>query len=301
MLKQPGVSDANKTTFLNTILIILYVTSFILYTYFLISGADFYLTSFREQPHHTDYRSLRPAGMTGHAFGVIGSAMMIFMLLYTIRKRVRRFQKLGYLSSWLRVHIYFGIIGPLLIILHSSFKVQGLIAVSFWSMIAVALSGILGRYLYKQIPRTIAGQEIDFKELEQMNQNLAQEIYNKFRIEPKQLESIEASIFPPIRPEKGLIIAFFSMLFNDALKPFRSYRLRKHLVKKLNLSSHAVTQMLKTIKHKAMLQRRISMWNAIHQLFHYWHVIHKPFAIIMYIIMLIHILVAIYVGYAWIF
>jgi hypothetical protein len=43
------------------------------------------------------------------------------------------------------------------------------------------------------------------------------------------------------------------------------------------------------------------MWNAIHQLFHYWHVIHKPFAIIMYIIMFVHILVAVYVGYTWIF
>lgn len=296
-----STTESRKTSLLDVILIILYLVSFSIYVYFLITGTDFYSTSLREQPHHPDYRSLRPAGMIGHAFGVIGSAMMIFMLLYSIRKRIRRLQNLGYLSSWLRVHIYFGIIGPLLIILHSSFKVQGLIAVSFWSMIAVALSGILGRYLYKQIPRTIAGQEIDFKELEQMNQNLAQEIYNKFRIEPKQLESIEASIFPPIRPEKGLIFAFLSMIFNDALKPIRSYRLRKHLIKKLNLSFQEVSQMLITIKRKAMLQRRISMWNAIHQLFHYWHVIHKPFAIIMYIIMLIHILVAVYVGYVWIF
>jgi len=294
----PGKSN---TSLITIILIILYVVSFIFLAYFLVSGSDFYLTSFQERPHHSDYRILRPAGIISHAFGVIGSAMMILMLFYSVRKRIRRLQNLGYLSSWLRVHIYFGIIGPLLIILHSSFKVQGLIAVSFWSMVAVALSGLLGRYLYLQIPRTIAGNEIDFKELEQMNQNLAQEITNKYQIETNQLESVEVSIFPRVRPEKGLIIALFSMIFNDTIRPFRIHRLRNHLKKKLNMSSHTVSQLLTTIKRKAMLQRRISMWNAIHQLFHYWHVIHKPFAIIMYIIMLVHIMVAVYVGYIWIF
>jgi hypothetical protein len=36
-------------------------------------------------------------------------------------------------------------------------------------------------------------------------------------------------------------------------------------------------------------------------LFHYWHVFHKPFAFIMYIIMLIHIGIALWLGYRWIF
>ena len=172
----------NKSTVLSKIIVVLYAISLSLFLYFLISGTDFYLTQFQERPHHPDYRILRPAGFKGHAFGIIGTLMMIFMLLYSIRKRVRRIQNLGNRSNWLKIHIYFGIMGPLLIILHSSFKVQGLIAISFWSMIAVALSGLLGRYLYIQIPRTIAGKEIDFKELEEMNQNLAQEIFTKFQL-----------------------------------------------------------------------------------------------------------------------
>jgi hypothetical protein len=301
MQVQASNPEKSKTSFITIILIILYVVSFIFYAYFLVSGSDFYLTAFQKQPHHTDYRNLRPAGNLGHAFGIIGSTMMILMLLYSVRKRTRRLQKLGYLSSWLRVHIYFGIIGPMLIILHSSFKVQGLIAVSFWSMIAVALSGLLGRYLYIQIPRTIVGNEIDFKELEQMNQNLAQEIFTKFQIEKAHLEYIEASLFPAVRENKGLIGALFSLIFSDITRPFRNRRLRKHLVKKLNLSTRVVSQMMITIRRKVMLQRKISMWNAIHQLFHYWHVIHKPFAIIMYIIMFVHVMVAVYVGYTWMF
>lgn len=290
-----------KTTPFRAFIIALYIVSAIIFLYLLWYSKGFYLTPINNRPHSPEYRVLRPAGKFGHTVGVIGSAMMLFMLLYSVRKRTRLFRNLFPLSNWLQLHIYLGVFGPLLIILHSSFKVQGLIAVSFWSMIAVALSGVLGRYLYLQIPRTLAGTEIDFNELEQMNKNMTQEIHQKYQIEPIHLESIETSIFPRVKPEKGLIIALFSMIYNDSIRPIRTHRLRKYLVKKLNISSHAVTQMLSTIKQKAMLQRRISMWNAIHQLFHYWHVIHKPFAIIMYIIMFVHILVAVYVGYTWIF
>lgn len=300
MWKQESATKNNTALTINKILFLLYFISLSLFLYFLISGTEFYLTALRERPHHADYRILRPAGFNGHAYGIIGSAMMIFMLLYSIRKRTRRLQNFGNLSNWLKIHIYFGIMGPLFIILHSSFKVQGLIAVSFWSMIAVALSGILGRYLYIQIPRTIAGNEIDFKELEQMNQNLAQEIFTKFQIEKNHLEYMEASLFPR-RDNKGLIGALLSLIISDITRPLRIQRLRKHLAVKLNFTTHVISQMMTTIRRKAMLQRRISMWNAIHQLFHYWHVIHKPFAIIMYIIMLVHIMVAVYVGYSWIF
>jgi hypothetical protein len=282
-------------------IIVLYVLSTIIFLYLSWYGKDFYLTPINIRPHNPEYRMLRPAGKFGHTVGMIGSVMMLLMLLYSVRKRTRLLRNIFPLSNWLQLHIYFGIFGPLLIILHSSFKVQGLIAVSFWSMIAVALSGVLGRYLYLQIPRTLAGSEIDFRELEQMNQNLSQEIQHKYQIEPNHLESIEVSVFPRVRPEKGLMVALFSMIYNDSIRPIRTHRLKKHLVKKLNLSSQAIAQMLGIIKRKAMLQRRISMWNAIHQLFHYWHVIHKPFAIIMYIIMFIHILIAVYVGYTWIF
>ncbi len=101
--------------------------------------------------------------------GVIGSAMMLVMLLYSARKRLDSWQKWGSIASWLDIHIFFGIFGPLFVILHSTFKVNGLVAISFYSMIAVALSGILGRYLYLQIPRNIRGHELSIQDLEAFN------------------------------------------------------------------------------------------------------------------------------------
>jgi len=144
-----------KPRLYKNLLRVLYILSIAVYIYFLTDGWSFYETPYQERPHMEQrYRNLRPAGFRGHTFGVIGSLMMIFMLLYSARKRMERFQKAGNLSHWLDIHIFFGIMGPLLIVLHTSFKVQGLVAVSFWSMVAVALSGVLAAISISRYPAT---------------------------------------------------------------------------------------------------------------------------------------------------
>ena len=281
-------------------LILLYIFSFTIYGYLLIIGGPYYLTDLTSRPHHSDYRVLRPAGDFGHAFGIVGTVMMLFMLLYSVKKRTRFFKSLGPLSYWLQVHIYFGIMGPLLIILHSTFKVQGLVAVSFWSMIAVAFSGILGRYIYIQIPKTISGQEIDLDELIKIKKEISLELQQQYTLTDEQINKIDLLADKNRSPEGNILKIFISLLFSDAWRPVRMFRQRKILRKEFNLGKHAARQITKIIRKKELLERRISLWNGIHELFHYWHVFHKPFAIIMYIIMLIHVLIAFYVGYTWI-
>ncbi len=272
----------------------------IIYVYLLIFGSQYYLLKFNERPHYSDYRILRPAGEFGHAYGMIGSLMMIFMLLYSLRKRSRLLKNLGQLSHWLQVHIYFGIMGPLLIILHSSFKVQGLVAVSFWSMVAVVLSGILGRYIYIQIPKTISGREIDLDELKKIYRQINLNLQQRYFLSDEQINTIENMTGEKKAPSGSPLKIFISILFSDITSPFRMIGQRKFLRREFHLGANAARQVIKIIRDKELLERRISFWNSIHQLFHYWHIFHKPFAIIMYIIMLIHILVAIYVGYTWI-
>ena len=137
----------------------LYLFSAVAYGYLIRNGLSYYRTPVNERPRHQAYKTFKPGGSYGHGYGVIGSAMMLLMLLYSARKRIDFFKRFGPITHWLDIHIYLGIWGPLLIILHSSFKVHGLIAVSFYSMLAVALSGVLGRYLYLQIPRNIRARK----------------------------------------------------------------------------------------------------------------------------------------------
>ena len=53
------------------------------------------------------------------------------------------------------------------------------------------------------------------------------------------------------------------------------------------------------IAQKKVLRRRIVLWDAIHRLFHHWHVIHKPFAVVMYLFVVVHVVVASLAGYGF--
>jgi hypothetical protein len=269
--------------------------------YYLIDGFDFYKTFFAERPYHHDYQNIKPGGIRGHGLGVIGTIMMILLLFYSLRKRFKIFNKLGAINRWLDVHILLGIMGPLFVILHTSFKLNGIVAVSFWSMIAVALSGILGRYLYLQIPRNIRGDELSFEDTEKIDRELTQKIISIYSLNEKSLSKIQNSILGDVNPNKSLLGILFSLFIADFIKINRYRRIRKALIKIVKISPSQAEELIEIARQKAILSRRIVLWNKIHDLFHYWHVIHKPFALIMYLIMIIHVAITVILGYRWVF
>jgi len=89
------------------------------------------------------------------------------------------------------MHIFFGAVGPLFIILHSTFKYNGIVSVSFCSMILVALSGVLGRYLYVQIPKTIRGTELSRKEVEQQITELSDQLARDYQFGDENILSLK--------------------------------------------------------------------------------------------------------------
>jgi hypothetical protein len=278
----------------------IYIVSFALLIWFFADGYSYYKTPYLERPHHPDYRQLRPAGARGLAYGIAGSAMMILMLIYSLRKRTRLLGRTLPLRTLLDFHIYLGIVGPLLIVLHTSFKVQGLVAVSFWSMVAVALSGYFGRYLYLQIPRNIVGDELTLQQIEQTNADLTHDLRARFNLDDAMMSRIERLFESTlIHRHKGALASVFSLLIDDLIRPFTRSRLRKQLAKIVVLPGNQGRELFAVAFRRAILRRRIALLNQVQALFHYWHVIHKPFAIVMYIIMGVHIGVALWTGYGW--
>jgi hypothetical protein len=207
----------------------------------------------------------------------------------------------GVLSTWLDFHIFLGIMGPLFIILHTSFKLNGIIAISFWSMIAVALSGVLGRYLYLQIPRNISGQEIDLKDLEETNERLSQDIISMYDINDEQITQIEQMIIGDTDPKKSMMRILISLVLADITRLFRMRVAKQSIRQRTDISKKQAKTLVNIARKKAILHRRIILLNKVHQLFYYWHVIHKPFAVVMYLIMIIHVLLTVVLGYTWIF
>ncbi len=259
-----------------------------------VQGSDFYRTPLAERAHHPGYWQWKAGGTIGHPLGIVGSALMVLMLGYSLRKRVPLLRRLGPLSRWLDVHIYLGVMGPLLVVLHSSFKVHGLVALSFWSMVLVAFSGVLGRYLYLQIPRTRAGEEIALAELERMDGVLSERLHQRFGLEKDELARLDAVV--PAPAHTGLLRGVFEMLVEGL-------RLRSELRAFARSSRHvparALAEFERIALQKALLRRRIVLWDRVHELFHYWHVLHKPFAVVMYVFMVVHVAVAVITGYGW--
>ena len=270
--------------------IFLVFIGYIVYNYW-----DYYLLEYGLRPRHPDYRLIKPGGFVGHGLGILGSLMMLLLLFYSIRKRTRIFGKVGAISRWLDIHIFFGTIGPLLIILHSTFKLNGIVSVSFWSMVLVALSGFIGRYLYVQIPRTIRGQELSLDDVEKKNAELGEQLGNVYKLSPEELKHLELAIAGSVRG--GLT----GIVFADLFRFFRMGRIERQLRRRKNIPKKKSKALIKLLTTKALLTRRIAAWAKVHKLFHYWHIFHKPFAIIMYIIMLVHVGVSVWLGYTWIF
>lgn len=283
------------------VLWIIYLLSLAAIIWFVVDGYAYYSTPYSERPMHPDYRELRPAGSRGLLFGYAGSIMMILMLVYSLRKRTGLLGQSVSLKSLLQFHIFLGIMGPLFIVLHTSFKVQGLVAVSFWSMVAVAASGFFGRYLYLQIPRNIQGSELSLSELERVTGEQTKALRERFQLDDKavgQLEAVTSRFAGGF--SGGAAHAVIRLLLDDLLRFWARRRFARDVLRAVPLPRRELREFTHLAFGRALLQRRIAMLGQVQQVFHYWHVIHKPFAIIMYLIMLIHIGVAIWTGYGWI-
>ena len=146
--------------------------------FFLFWGLDYYLQPPYERAYNPDHALFKPTGLVGNRLAVAGTAMIAFgVFSYMLRKRWARLQGWGKLRHWLSFHIFLCTLGPFLILLHTSFKVGGLVSIAFWSMVLVVASGVIGRYVYVRIPKTMNGQFRTMQEIEAEQQALLEALH----------------------------------------------------------------------------------------------------------------------------
>jgi len=257
-----------------------------------ITGWDFYATAYVDRPHHEDFRDLRPAGFIGHGLGILGTLMVLLLLLYTARKRFKFMSRWGDLRIWLRYHIFLGVAGPILITLHTSFKFNGLVSVSYWSMVAVALSGVVGRYLYQQIPRNMLGETLDTNQIENRNEEILVDLAANHGLGEKALDGLEDLAVGKLQKHPAPV----AMLTLPVVNLFLARKSRSFLI---GYQIKPDPQALALTREWVLQTRRLLLFHQIRDLFHYWHVFHKPFAIIMILVMVVHVAVAVMLGYTW--
>jgi hypothetical protein len=217
--------------------------------------------------------------------GYAGLGIMILMNLYSMRKRYHLLGKvLPDIPRMLDFHIFCGLMGPTLIIFHSNFKVRGLVAISFWSMLVSASSGVIGRYFYTQIAK---GQKDLRADVQKLHSDIVTFLKGKmpeFDPAPAFDYYVAASGLTGQPDSSGLVSALFNSIIGDfklaLAKPLRAIPNRAH---------HAFVQY-------ASLKRKEGFVLHFQKMMGYWHTFHLPFAFFMYVAAFFHVIAALLLG-----
>ncbi len=262
------------------VVITLLITTYLVYT-----GLGYYSTPLEERFYHPRHNWFKPSGLYGQGLGIIGTLLILIgVTLYIARKRYNFLGKYIRLKYLLEFHIFLCTLGPILILFHTAFKFGGIVSVAFWSMVAVVLSGVVGRFIYNQIPRTIEGRALSLNELDDMKVNLAEVLEKRFSLATNTIE-----------------IVTDIMRSENAIANSKKLEYLKRTLDRNELPKKDRKAILSLVRKEIQLSHKIARLQKMQQLFKYWHVAHMPFALIMLIVVVIHVAVTVAFGYKWIF
>jgi hypothetical protein len=274
----------------------LYTTTIIGWLALVAFGTSYYRLDTARRMASPLHPLLKPNGELGLLYGYAGTLAILVLAAYSARKRWRFLKPLGALSKWLNVHIFCGIAAPALITLHSSFKMHGAIAVGYWAMICVMLSGFVGYYLYKQIPRALSAGEDEAEGLRSEVEMLDAELQQRFGLQPAQVAAWYDAAAVGRAAERGALATLGFVLAQDLRLMLPGWRVPDPAGRRLIRRDRRRLRDL--ARRRIRIERRQVLLRQMQTLFGYWHAIHKPFAIVLFVTMALHIGIAVWLGYA---
>jgi hypothetical protein len=237
----------------------------------------------------------------GYWIGFTGAMMMLILLSYPLRKHVRFMHRWGKVKWWFLVHMMLGIGGPILILIHSNFSTASLNAtVALTSMLIVALSGVVGRFIYVRIHRGLHGERSKLDELQARAGLATGEMKSRFRFAPEVAERLLAFEADAISSDDSLA----AMWRKVVVLPIRQRMVYSACVSDLNLRLRTIArerawtrEYLRSRRRKgAALTRRhlqsivrVAQFKAYERLFALWHVAHVPFVYLLIFSALFHV------------
>jgi hypothetical protein len=228
-----------------------------------------------------------------HWVGILGFVLMIATeTLYSWRK-TKHDARWGRTHIWLKAHIFGGIVGPYMVLLHTGFRFGGLAGITFWMTVALVCSGFVGRYIYATVPHTPAGEELDLEQIEAAIRDTETRLqaWAWRSAHTAQLRAVnEAIAVTPIRRERG-----FSAVLSQALAQ-RQYRDRwqgviEHLDAPLDEEARTLGTLL---DYRRTLERQAGTAAPARRLLGIWHATHVPLGIATFAAALVHMVAALY-------
>jgi hypothetical protein len=291
------------------------------------TGLDYYLVPLPERPFSPLHAQFAPTGLVGQGLGIIGTLMIaVGVVAYGARKRLRVLARLGKLRSWLRFHIFLCLVGPFLVLLHTSFKFGGLVAIAFWSMTAVVASGAFGRWVYVWIPKTANGRFFGRDEIRRRLRDLLRDLEGQLGMTPDELlelldprrRALELAASadggrldrqslsyagPDRRRGARRKVGVLSAIGDSVSFAFQRRRERARFRRVLaasGVSEPARSRVIRNLEEERRLELQLRLLEPFQAAFRYWHAFHLPLAVVMVVVLIVHVAVAIAFGYTWI-
>lgn len=250
-----------------------------------------------------DY-GLTPESGVGYWLGIAGGSLMLLLLLYPLRKRVRSLRALGTVAFWFRAHMILGIFGPVLVLLHTNFRLGSINSnVALAAMLVVAISGVVGRYLYSRIHVGLYGRKAEVKEILADAEALKQTIGADLPVADRVVEQLSAfaqlgTVAPSSVLGGFLLLPVVSVrasvvrmrLIADARQVIAIEGRRLGWSRKVRRRRLAGVTDLVTLHIAAV--KKAATFAFFERLFRLWHVFHLPLFFLLVIAAAIHIFAA---------
>lgn len=239
----------------------------------------------------------------GYFLGIIGGSMMLLLLLYPVRKKSKRMRNLGKIRHWFRMHMAFGILGPLLVIYHSNFHLGSMNSnVALYCMLLVAGSGLVGRYFYTKIHYGLYGRVATLKQLTDDDNEIRKKLNLLLRDVPQAVDKIKKLEEFLIQPSGNVFLRLVNFLFARPRVFFSRLsiknKIHRHFKKKAKkhgwrpeLRKRIENEINLILDDHFFLMERIAHFRFFERMFALWHLFHYPFFLMMVVSALVHVVV----------
>lgn len=247
-----------------------------------------------------DQRNINAEHGLGYALGIVGGSLMLLLLLYSVRKRVRWLARFGETRHWFRLHMMLGIVGPVLILYHCNFDLGDLNSkVALYCTLLVAGSGVLGRYLYAGVHHGLYGSKATLQEMAGVLEKSVSGGHASALIQPirEELVALDRRVLAPSVTFMDSIIRHLTISWQTRVIYRRLVsRTRRELITRA-MTSPIVDQhadrleatIRKYLREHLGQVRQVARFNSFERLFSLWHVVHVPFFLMMIFSGLFHV------------
>jgi len=226
----------------------------------------------------------------GYALGIVGGGMMLALLLYPLRKKARWMQRLGPVTAWFRAHMWFGVLGPVAVLYHANFNLGSLNSnVALFAMGAVALSGLVGRYFYTKVHRTLYTQRLSLAELRKELGDARADLQATLARAPEVETALRQMETLALAPSTGIFPAWL-----------RTWRLRflavgTHRILVAACAAHPLSEAEQLEAHRFLrahgrILNRIAELALYDRLLSLWHLLHLPLFVLLVVAGWVHVL-----------